>query len=393
MTASHVAWSLCAVALLLVPPGPVLLLFAQPNALYYSLSMGAVQVSTAVVGAVVASRLPRNAVGWILLTMGVGLAFSVTASAYGTLGISTERGPLPGDDLVAWAGNWTFIPVVFGGVLILLYVFPDGRFLSATWRRLAQLSAAIVLCAATVDALQPGDLDASNVENPLAATGWLADLVAAAQGVTDPAAIPAFGLAAAGLVVRFKRSRDIERQQIKWISFALALVAVGLGVSAGAPLIAGDVPFLLALVALAAVPVAIGVAMLRYRLYDIDVVINRTLVYAVLTATLGTVYLGSVLLLQLVLNRFTQGSSLAIAVSTLTVAALFRPARARIQEAVDRRFFRSKYDAGQTLDRFATHMRDQVDLADIGSDLLSVVTETVQPRHASLWLRGREVQP
>jgi hypothetical protein len=393
MTASRLAWSLCTVALLLVPTGPVLLLFAQPSALYYSLTMGAVQMSTAVVGAVVASRLPRNAVGWILLTMGAGLGLSVTASAYGTLGISTERGPLPADNLVAWAGNWTFIPVVFGGVLILLHVFPDGRFLSDTWRRLAQLSAVVVLSAATVDALQPGELEASNVVNPLGATGWLADVVTFAGGITDPAAIPTFGLAAAGLVVRFRRSRAVERQQIKWISFALALVAVGLGVSAGAPEVAGDLPFLLALAALATVPVAIGVAMLRYRLYDIDVVINRTLVYAVLTATLGTAYLGSVLLLQLLLNRFTQGSSLAIAVSTLAVATLFRPARARIQDIVDRRFFRNKYDAGQTLDRFATHMRDQVDLTDIGSDLLAVVAETVQPRHVSLWLREREVRP
>ena len=152
----------------------------------------------------------------------------------------------------------------------------------------------------------------------------------------------------------------------------------------------GAATFFLALFGLAAMPVAIGVAMLRYRLYDLDVVINRALVYTVLTATLGGVYLGSILLLQLVLNRFTEGSSLAIAVSTLAVAAVFRPARARIQDAVDRQFFRRRYDAGRTLDRFATHMRDQVALADIGTDLLTVVGETVQPAHASLWLRDRE---
>ena len=391
MTASRLAWSLCAVSLILVLTGPVFLyLVLHGDELTFALALASVQIFTAVVGGVVASRLPENAVGWILL--GIGTAFGVanTSAAYGTLGTITSMGPLPADDIAAWIGSWSAIPVIFGGVMLLIYVFPNGHFLSAGWRRIAQASVVVVAVATFADALHPGKLDdATGIENPVVATGWLGDVVAVAQIVTGPLALPVFGCAAAALVVRFRRSHGVERQQLKWISFALVFVAVSLGLTAGAPGLAGEVMYHLALFALSAMPVAIGFAILRYRLYDIDVVINRTLVYAVLTATLAAVYLGSVLLLQLVLNRFTEGSSLAIAVSTLAVAALFRPARARIQDAVDRRFFRHKYDAGQTLDRFATHMRDQVDLEDIGADLIAVVGETVQPRHASLWLRGR----
>jgi hypothetical protein len=389
MTTPRLVWSLCVASLFLVLTGPVLLyLTVRGGALIFALAFGAIQIFTAVVGAVVASRLPENAVGWILLGIGTALGLTNTSSAYGTLGTTTPTGPLPGDDIAAWMGSWSFVPVVFGGVMLLIYVFPDGHFLSAAWRRIAQVSAVIVACATFVDALIPGQLDdASEIENPVVATGWLGDVVSRAQTITDPLALPVFALAAVALIVRFRRSHGIERQQLKWISFALILVAVSLGLTAGVPGFAGELTFILALFALAAMPIAIGFAMLRYRLYDIDLVINRTLVYGVLTATLAAVYLGSVLLLQLGLNRFTEGSSLAIAISTLAVAALFRPARGRIQDAVDLRFFRHKYDAGQTLERFAVHMRGQVDLTGIGTDLLAVVTDTVQPAHASLWLR------
>ena len=388
MTASRLAWTLCGAALVLVLTGPASLVLSRDEAWLFSLSFGAVQISTAVVGAVVASRLPHNPIGWVLLTMGVGLGVSSTGTSYGSLGVLSSHGPLPLDEWAVWFGQWTFVPLVFGGVAALLYLFPDGRFLSRRWRLLGILSAVVVVAATVADAFVPGPLeDVSTIDNPAGAPGRLGDFITTAQGNIDPLALPVFACAAASLIVRFRRSTGIERQQLKWISSSLVFVGASLGITAsGAPLF-GNASFFVALFALAAMPVATGVAMLRYRLYDIDVVINRTLVYAVLTATLGIVYLGSVLLLQLALNPFTEGSSLAIAVSTLAVAALFRPARARIQDAVDRRFFRHKYDAGQTLDRFATHMRDQVDLADIGSDLLAVVGDTVQPSHVSLWLR------
>ncbi|MFL6024389.1 MAG: hypothetical protein ACJ72O_13705, partial [Marmoricola sp.] len=186
------------------------------------------------------------------------------------------------------------------------------------------------------------------------------------------------------------RSTGLERLQLKQLVLAGVLLLPAIAISI--PYYEGSVLVQVILaVAFLGLPVAVGVAILRYRLYDIDVIINRTLVYLTLTATLAGTYLGSVLLLQLVLSRWTAGSSLAVAVSTLTVAALFGPARSRIQTAVDRRFFRAKYDASRTVAQFAVHVRDQVDLADIGGDLLTVVRTTVQPAHASLWLRDQEV--
>jgi hypothetical protein len=394
MGARLLAWALFAVSLALVLTGPGLLFAARDGGEIFGIAFGAFQVSTAFVGAVVAARLPRHPIGWLLLAMGLGLGVSTTAGAYGALGIMSEHGPLPLDHFAAWIAEWTFVPAIYGGVVFLLYLFPDGHFLSARWRWIAHVTAALVVVATVVDALAPGPLeDVSAIDNPMGATGWAADVVTSTQAVVDPLALPAFLCAATALVVRFRRSRGVEREQLKWIVSSLVLVGIGLGLTAGTFGILGEWTFFLAMFALAAMPVAVGMAMLRYRLYDIDVVINRALVYGALTAFLAGAYLVAVLLLGLVLNPLAGGSSLAIAASTLAVAALFRPARARAQELVDRRFFRHKYDAGQTLDRFAAHMRDQVDLADIGSDLLTVVAETVQPRHASLWLRGREAQP
>jgi hypothetical protein len=195
--------------------------------------------------------------------------------------------------------------------------------------------------------------------------------------------------AVAALIVRFRRATGLERLQLKQLVFAAAVTLPSMALAAPFYYDSVLVQIVIAL-ALLALPVAAGLAILRYRLYHIDVVINRTLVYGTLTATLAAVYLGSVLVLQLALSTFTEGSGLAVAVSTLAVAAMFRPIRSRIQDEVDRRFFRNKYDAARTLDRFGTHLRDQVGLSEIGADLLTVVGDTVQPTHASLWLRSPE---
>ena len=185
--------------------------------------------------------------------------------------------------------------------------------------------------------------------------------------------------------MRFRRSRGIERQQLKWVTAGAALLPLS-------QIPSGDMGYAGLLLGALVIAGAVAIAMLRYRLYDVDVVINRTLVYGALTATLALAYLGSVLLLQLVLRPLTEESNLAIAGSTLAVAALFRPARARIQEAVDRRFYRRKYDAQRTLEAFSSRLRDQVDLGALNSELSAVVAETLQPAHVSLWLRAPEAR-
>jgi hypothetical protein len=346
------------------------------------------QLGTSGAGAVIASRLPSNPVGWCFLAMGVGMALAISSSVYAELGVDSRHGPLPGDDVAAWFSNWIFIPVLFGVPLYLLLVFPDGRFLSRRWRRVGVLLAAIVAVASVALAFKPGEIEPLELQNPLAFGGVAGELMTALDSITNLLALPGFALAVAGLVVRFRRSRGVERQQLKWFTYVAAFVGIGL---AGSILVPGgwpaDLLFLIGLVALAGLPVAAGIAILRYRLYDIDVVINRTLVYGALTATLAAAYLGSVLLLQLALSPLTEESDLAIAGSTLAVAALFRPARARIQRTVDRRFYRRRYDAARTLEGFGARVRDQVELDSLGAELRAVVADTMQPTHVSLWLR------
>ncbi|MDQ3642709.1 MAG: hypothetical protein M3450_14885, partial [Actinomycetota bacterium] len=275
-----------------------------------------------------------------------------------------------------------WLPSVTLTITFLLLLFPHGRLLSPRWRPVAWLAAAVTIAGVVLLAIVPWDLLDPGVpaQNPVGVEGFRY------LGIAPPVpifliGIPTMILSVASLVLRFRRSRGEERQQMKWFVYAGVLVVAVLFVP-------GSASSLLQLFVMPALPVAAGVAILRHRLYDIDVLINRTLVYGTLTATLALVYLGSVAALQYVFRALTGGDSqLVIVASTLAIAALFQPLRRRVQELIDRRFYRRKYDAAKTLEAFSGRLRDATDPGRLEGDLLTVVRETVQPEHVSLWMR------
>jgi hypothetical protein len=340
----------------------------------------------ALVGALVASRQPRNPIGWILEA--VVLLSAVTSVMIGYT--STADDPAA---VAVWLDDWIadiWIGLVAVGIPLL---FPDGRLPSPRWRVPAWLAAGLFALGVLGRALGDRVLETEapgTWPNPYALPGVAGDVMAAIASLS----VLVYGvpplIAIAGLVVRMRRSHGVERQQLKWFAYVGVLLMVSLVVSAISlvtnSLYALGVIGWTSFLALSTfgLPLAIGTAILRHRLYDIDVVINRTLVYGALTATLGLTYLALVLLIGLTLGT----SDVAIALSTLAVAALFRPARARIQAVVDRRFYRRRYDASQTLEAFGSRLRDEIDLEALAADLRGVVGETVQPAHVSLWLRS-----
>jgi hypothetical protein len=383
MTAPRLAWGLFALWVALA--GLAGYYATQGDEQFEGLFMLGLTVF-AIVGAVVASRQPRNPIGWIL--QAVVLFSAVTSALIGYT--STAGDPV---QVAVWLDDWiadVWIGLVAVGIPLL---FPDGRLPSPRWRGAAWLATGLFALGILGRALGDRVLDTEapgTWENPYALPGAAGDVMAAIASVSVVFyGVPAL-IGIAGLVVRLRRSQGIERQQLKWFAYVGVLLMASLILSA-ISLISHDFYVIgvigwssfLALVTFG-LPLAIGTAILRHRLYDIDVVINRTLVYGALTATLGGTYLALVLLIGLTLGT----SNLAIAVSTLTVAALFRPARARIQGAVDRRFYRRRYDAARTLEAFGGRLRDELDLDALQRELVGVVGETVQPAHASLWLRS-----
>jgi hypothetical protein len=341
-------------------------------------------------GILVVHRRPGNPVGWIIAGVGVTAVASEFLQSYGLYALIVERGRLPGGEVMALLSTLTFIPALFAAPAMLFLLFPNGNLPGRRWRVVFWL-VILTTCSAMVSgALDPvlDDAPFKGVVNPLGVDAPRA-LVATLSNIGWPGMAASLLLAAFAMILRLRRSRGVERQQLKWISAAAAVIpfASAAGVVSyylGYETVGGIV----ATFSFVPVLFAAGYAVLRYRLYDIDVIINRALVYGTLTATLALVYIGSVVSLQYVFRALTGGDSqLVIVVSTLTIAALFNPLRRRLQRFIDRSFYRSKYDARKTLEEFGARLRDETDLDTLGDGLVAVARETVQPAHVSLWLR------
>jgi hypothetical protein len=347
-----------------------------------------IAVSFSVVGALIASQRPENPIGWIFLADGFIYGLVSAADEYAIYALLRNPGSLPLGAEASWLGQWVWAPGL-GLILVFLpLLFPDGHPPSNRWRPvgwLGGLSIGLAVVSSTIGlwpergpALVTGDENPSHVVNVLVVFVAIPMLFVAGLG------------AVISLLVRFRRARGDERQQIKWFASAAALSLLWIFVLEQSTLsgVPGAIAVLSGLLVLPSIPIATGIAILRYRLYDIDLLINRTLVYGSLTATLVALYFGGIVVLQRFFVLLTgQQSTLAVVASTLLIAALFTPLRRRIQSFIDRRFYRSKYDARKTLEAFSAKLRSETDLEALSEDLVGVVRETMQPAHVSLWLR------
>lgn len=340
-------------------------------------------------GALVIARIPRRPLGWMLSVGPLLLIFGVLCSEVSKIGM---EGPRETGAWIYWVGMITFNAGM--GVLLAIPLFlPNGELLSRRWRAAAWPIALYTLVAMLAAAVGPWKVEGGG-RNPI----WipelrpLFELVEASLGLVT---MWALGFGIVSLILRYRRSSGVERQQVKLLALGAAGVIASFAALAATEAILGDqsdvVATLFVIVAILSLPTSIAMAVMRHRLYDIDLVINRTLVYGSLSAILGGTYLAIVVVLQQILAPLTAQSDLAIAASTLAVAALFGPIRARVQSFIDRRFYRHKYDAAETVAAFSSQLRDQVDLESLRRELVSVVDSTMQPAHASVWLREPEV--
>jgi len=396
---SRIAWSVCAISVLATSAAVVLegvnrgLIAVTENTgiNYVAVVMG---IAFSWVGALITSRFYRHTVGLILSIVGFTSAVNVFAIAYSTYVLVARPGALPGGVFMAWLSAWSWAPGVELLPLLLLF-FPNGRLLSPRWRVAAWSVWVITPIVIVILAITPFSetVPELGVANPSPVIISVGTSLAFAISLN----IAFFFLLIASvvsMVLRFRRSRGEERAQLKWVAFTSALMLTALLLNLA--LIAASIGIpgaILPTLGIGALIVSIGVAILKYRLYEIDRVINRTLVYGLLTALLGLSYAGIVVLLQEILAPVTDDQSYAVVGSTLAVAALFRPARARTQGFIDRRFYRRKYDAARTLEAFTAQVRDEIDLESLTGHLLSTVQETVQPARLSLWLRSSEAEP
>ena len=388
------AWSLWAVTVTLTALSLflVVLNLRYPNAPIPNFWLGnALVVIDVTVGAIVASRRPENPVGWLLCLSGVATSTSTFTSLYAIYALLAQPGSLPAGEALAWVTAWT-LPIMIGLQISYLLLFPTGRLPGRRWRWLAWLTGAFVLAGVVLSAFSSGAYFGAlgPIRNPLGIEGFT-NVYKAVLYTLAPVLHVAIAFA---VFVRLRRAVGVERQQIKWFAYAVAILAIAttpyvIAVAIDAPGWFEWAANAIVTAASTTIPISIGIAILRYRLYDIDRLINRSLVYGTLTGALALLYFGAATLTQISFGAITGQErlpQLTVVASTLVIAALFNPLRRRIQSFIDRRFYRRKYDVAKTLEGFSAKLRNETDLVTLSADLVGVIKETMQPAHVSLWL-------
>ena len=399
--APWLAWSLCAVCVV------VMVLTLLFDVLIHSGSQGGYSlvlyapfavfsVLLPVVGALVVSRHPRNPIGWIFCATGFVAVVGVFADEYSGYAVAVHGGSLVGAKVMAWFASWTGDPTPLLSLALLFLLFPTGRLPSRRWRPVLWS----VICGSAMfylaGAVTPGPLlTQKSIVNPVGIKGALGDVFGMLGTIGLIVLLIACLASAFSLIFRLRRGSAQERQQLKWVVYPASISVLGSVVAyVGAYVFESNlinaIGFWTGVIAFLTLPVFTAFAILKYRLYDIDLIINRTLVYVSLTGTLLAVYFGVVATTQAIFRSLTSQAEqpqLAVVVSTLAIAALFTPLRRRIQSFIDRRFYRKKYDARKTLEGLSLKLRDETDLDALNDDLVGVVRETMQPAHVSLWLR------
>jgi hypothetical protein len=393
--AARLAWSLCALSLALTALALLLMdrNLAHPTSYVYDYwldnTLGA--ISYAPVGALIAARRPANPVGWLLCLWGVALSVGHFSAQYAIYTLLAQPESLPAGEVLAWIASW-ILPIIIGTQVFAFLLFPTGRLPSRHWRWFAWLTVTFVVAGLATSAFSFGaNTGLGPIPNSLGIEGFSKayDMVLNTLPIL-------YGAVAFSLFARMRRAAGVERQQIKWFVYAAAATIVGVVLAYMIPDMVATprwfdrTGFAFNLVVTPAIPISMGIAILRYRLYDIDLLINRTIVYGMLTATLAVVYFGGVTAIQALFRTLTgqeELPQLVVVASTLVIAALFNPLRRRIQWFIDRRFYRRKYDASKTLEAFSAKLRDETDLEGLHNELVGVVRETMQPAHVSVWLR------
>ncbi|HSK82386.1 MAG TPA: hypothetical protein VK902_03145 [Rubrobacter sp.] len=381
-TAARFAWAVCTLSLTLTALCFLLIALnvsRDTPAYVFWPELTSIAVGYSVIGAVIASRLPNHPIGWICCAVGLIAAVDHFGGEYALYALQALPHALSGGKTMLWLQGWFWMLFV-GLIVFLLLLFPTGRLPSSRWRPFAWVSVAVISAGVIWSSVISPDVGFNAPPSPVQLSVLLLG-----------------GVAAGSVIVGRRNARGIERQQIKWMLYVgpLFFIAAGLHIGFYYFWLAERswglwTSYLLVVVGGLGGPIAIGVAILRYRLYEIDLIINRTLVYGALTATLAVVYLGGVTATRAIFRALTgqeQQPQLAIVVSTLVIAGLFNPLRRRIQGFIDRRFYRRKYDARKTLETFSAKIRDETELDALSDDLIGVVREAMQPSHVSLWLR------